>query len=74
MLSVTFSVGIDVGKNYLDVGFFPIAKPFRVVNERKRCFQATSLHSCFGAYAQGRSWSIWLLGWPLTIRVMTSAR
>jgi transposase len=33
MLSVTFSVGIDVGKNYLDVGFFPIAKPFRVVNE-----------------------------------------
>jgi transposase len=33
MLSVAFSVGIDVGKNYLDVDFFPIAKPFRVVNE-----------------------------------------
>ncbi len=31
MLSVASSAGIDVGK--LDVGFFPAAKPLRVVNE-----------------------------------------
>jgi len=33
MLSVASSAGIDVGKQYLDVGFFPAAKPLRVVNE-----------------------------------------
>jgi transposase len=33
MLSVASSAGIDVGKQYLDVGFFPAAKPLRAVNE-----------------------------------------
>jgi hypothetical protein len=33
MLSVASSTGIDIGKQYLDVGFFPAAKPLRAVNE-----------------------------------------
>jgi Transposase IS116/IS110/IS902 family len=33
MLSVASLAGIDVGKQYHDVGFFPAAKPLRVVNE-----------------------------------------
>ena len=32
-LSVASSAGIDVGKQYLNVGFFPAVKPLRVVNE-----------------------------------------
>jgi hypothetical protein len=41
-------------------------------NHRKRCFQATGL-SGRSAYAQGRSSSMRLLGWPL-ILVITSLR
>lgn len=32
MLSVTPSAGVDVGQTWLDLGFFPFAKPFRAPN------------------------------------------
>ncbi len=49
-------------------------KPLTDQLSRKRCFQTTSLRLAALAYAHGNSSSIWLLGWPLTIRVMTSCR
>ncbi len=32
MLSIAPSAGVDVGQAYLDLGFFPPAKPLRVAN------------------------------------------
>ena len=40
----------------------------------KRCSQATRQRSWVARYAQGSSSSIWLFGWSLMMRVMTSAR
>jgi hypothetical protein len=46
----------------------------RVAKQRKRRPQATFLRTGAGGYAQGRSSSMRFCGWPLTMRVMTSAR
>ena len=35
MLSLVPSAGVDVGQAYLDIGFFPPAKPMRVANTQE---------------------------------------
>jgi hypothetical protein len=35
MLSIAPSAGVDVSQAYLDLGFFPSAKPMRVANTQK---------------------------------------
>lgn len=35
MLSIVPSAGVDVGQQYLDLGFFPTAKPLRVANKEE---------------------------------------
>jgi putative transposase len=45
-----------------------------IVLKRKRCSQATALRLGVVGYVQGSSSSRRLLGWPSTMRVMTSAR
>ncbi len=35
MLSIVPSAGVDVGQQYLDLGFFPFAKPMRVTNTQE---------------------------------------
>ena len=56
MLSIVPSAGVDVGQQYLDLGFFPFAKPMRVTNTREG-IQQDRLHSAPEGHDQSRAGS-----------------